>query len=45
MLVCLLVEVDMLSGFPNYGLAKKKKTIFFDIKVTAHTWAIFFSEK
>ena len=29
--VRLLVEVDMLSVFPNYGLAKKL-TIFFDIK-------------
>ena len=33
MLVRLLVEVDMFSVFPHYGLKKeKKKTIFFDIK-------------
>ena len=31
MLVCLLVEVDMFSVFPYYGLEKEKKTIFFDI--------------
>ena len=31
MLVLLLVEVDMFSVFPYYGLAKKK-TMFFDIK-------------
>ena len=31
MLVRLLVEVDMFSVFPYYGLGKKK-TIFFDIK-------------
>ena len=31
MLVCLLVEVDMFSVFPYYGLAKKK-TLIFDIK-------------
>ena len=31
-LVRLLVEVDMFSGFPYYGLEKEKKTIFFDIK-------------
>ena len=30
MLVRLLVEVDMFSVFPYYGL--EKKTIFFDIK-------------
>ena len=32
MLVRLLVEVDMFSVFPYYGLEKEKKTIFFDIK-------------
>ena len=34
MLVRLLVEVDMISVFPYYGLEKEKKnkTIFFDIK-------------
>ena len=32
MLVRLLVEVDMFSVFPYYGLGKRKKTIFFDIK-------------
>ena len=32
MLVRLLVEVDMLSVFPYYGLEKEEKTIFFDIK-------------
>ena len=33
MLVLLLVEVDMSSVFPYYGLEKEeKKTIFFDIK-------------
>ena len=32
MLVRVLVEVDMFSVFPYYGLEKKKKTIFFDIK-------------
>ena len=32
MLVRLLVEVDMFSVFPFYGLEKEKKTIFFDIK-------------
>ena len=33
MLVRLLVEVDMFSVFPYYGLEKKKKKkIFFDIK-------------
>ena len=33
MLVRLLVEVDMFSVFPYYGLEKKKKkTIFVDIK-------------
>ena len=32
MLVRLLVEVDMFSVFPYYGLEKGKKTIFFDIK-------------
>ena len=33
MLVRLLVEVDMFSVFPYYGLEKeKRKTIFFDIK-------------
>ena len=31
MLVCLLVEVDMFSIFPHYGL-EKEKTVFFDIK-------------
>ena len=31
MLVRLLVEVDMFSVFPYYGL-EKKKIIFFDIK-------------
>ena len=31
MLVRLLVEVDMFSVFPYYGL-EKEKTIFFDIK-------------
>ena len=31
MLVCLLVEVDMFSVSPYYGLEKEKK-IFFDIK-------------
>ena len=30
MLVGLLVEVDMFSVFPYYGLEKEKKTIFFD---------------
>ena len=30
MLVRLLVEVDMFSVFPHYGL-EKEKTIFFDI--------------
>ena len=33
MLVRLLVEVDMFSVFPYYGLEKEKK-IFFDIKDT-----------
>ena len=33
MLVRLLVEVDMFSVFPYYGL-EKEKTIFFDIKDT-----------
>ena len=28
MLVCLLVEVDMFSVFPYYGLAKKNILIF-----------------
>ena len=32
MLACLLVEVDMFSVFPYYGLEKEKKTILFDIK-------------
>ena len=33
MLVCLLVEVDMVSVFPYFGLEnEKKQTIFFDIK-------------
>ena len=32
MLVRVLVEVDMFSVFPYYGLEKEKKTIFFDIK-------------
>ena len=32
MLVHLLVEDDMVSSFPHYGLEKEKKTIFFDIK-------------
>ena len=32
MLVRLLVEVDMFSVFPYFGLEKEKKTIFFDIK-------------
>ena len=32
MLVRLLVEVDIFSVFPYYGLEKEKKTIFFDIK-------------
>ena len=32
MIVRLLVEVDMFSVFPYYGLEKEKKTIFFDIK-------------
>ena len=32
MLVRLLVEVDMVSVFPYYGLEKEKKTIFFYIK-------------
>ena len=32
MLVRLLVEVDMFSVSPYYGLEKEKKTIFFDIK-------------
>ena len=32
MLVRLLVEVDMFSVFPYYGLKKEKKNIFFDIK-------------
>ena len=32
MLVCLLVEVDMFSVFPYYGLEKEKKAIFLDIK-------------
>ena len=31
MLERLLIEIDMFSVFPYYGLAKKK-TIFFDIK-------------
>ena len=31
MLIRLLVEVDMFSVFPYYGL-EKEKTIFFDIK-------------
>ena len=32
MLVRILVEVDMFTVFPYYGLEKEKKTIFFDIK-------------
>ena len=32
MLVRLLVEVDMFSVFPYYGLEKEKKTIYVDIK-------------
>ena len=32
MLVRLLVEVDMFSVFPYYGLEKEKKTILFDLK-------------
>ena len=32
MLVCLLVEVDIISVFPYYGLEEEEKTIFFDIK-------------
>ena len=32
MLVCLIVEVDMSSVFPYYGLAKKKTTLIFDMK-------------
>ena len=32
MLVRLLVEVDMFSVFPYYGLKKREKKIFFDIK-------------
>ena len=32
MLERLLVEVDMFSVFPYYGLKKNKTTIFFDIK-------------
>ena len=32
MLERLLVEVDMFSVFPYYGLEKEKKTIVFDIK-------------
>ena len=32
MLVRLLVEVDMFSVFPYYGMEKEKKPIFFDIK-------------
>ena len=32
MLVRLLVEVDMFSVFPYFGLEKEKTTIFFDIK-------------
>ena len=32
MLVRLLVEVDMVSVFPYFGLENEKKTIFFDIK-------------
>ena len=32
MLVRLLVEVNMFSVFPYYGLEKEKKTILFDIK-------------
>ena len=32
MLAGLLVKFDMLSVFPNFGLEKEKKTIFFDIK-------------
>ena len=36
MLVLLLVEVDMFSVFPYYGLEnEKKQTIFFDIKCHA----------
>ena len=36
MLVSLLVEVDMISVFPYYGLEKEKKTIFFDIFDKCH---------
>ena len=32
MMVYLLVEVEMFSVFPYYGLDKEKKTIFVDIK-------------
>ena len=32
MLVRLLVEVDMFSVFPYYGLEKEKETVFFHIK-------------
>ena len=32
MLVRILVEVDMFSVFPYYGLEKEKNPIFFDIK-------------
>ena len=32
MLVRLLVEVELFSVFPYYGLEKEKKTGFFDIK-------------
>ena len=32
MLVRLLIESDMFSVFPYYGLEKEKITIFFDIK-------------
>ena len=31
-LVCLLVEVDMFSVIPFYGLAKKNPPLIFDIK-------------
>ena len=32
MLVRLMIEVDMFSVFPYYGLEKENNTIFFDLK-------------